>query len=300
MRPTVAAPEPWPKFFRRHGKTFGLIALFFAAEAFLFLWLTPGPRTSRQPADLSGEQTEAWLSGHTYLKIRPSPELAKLSDPYDPRQNAPYRDIDLSYYRGKYYLYMGGGPILMLLAPWRLLTGTYLREATAVAVFDLGGSLLGLAVLVAAWRRHFPRSRGGLVAGGAFTVSLGSVALLHLDRVDWHEVAQSGATFCLAAAGATAWAALGASRHARMWLGAAGLACGLSVACRPSFVPAVILPLPICLALAAGMKSRTTSPGLRAFAACAAWPALSLAVAAAGVMLYNQARFGSPFEFGIH
>jgi hypothetical protein len=298
MTQTASAPEPWPKFLLRHWATFGLIAIFFAAEASLFLWLTRGPKISTEPSGMYGAQTDAWFSGQTSLKIQPSPELAKLSDPYDAQQNAPYRVMDLSYYRGKYFLYGGCGPIIMLFGPWRLATGTYLTEPTAVAVFDLSASLLCLGTLVAAWRRHFPGASGWLISGGSLAVSLGNTALIHLDRVDWHEVTQSSATFCTIAAAAAAFISLGSRRRAGAWLAASGAACGMAVACRPSFLPVAILPFPICVALSYADEREAPANVFGRFVRWAVRPALWLALAAVGLLIYNQIRFGSPFESG--
>src|ERR1700733_8735124 len=53
---------------------------------------------------------EGFRDGHLFLQKAPAPELAMLPDLYDPRQNAPYRFQDASYYRGNYYLYFGVTP----------------------------------------------------------------------------------------------------------------------------------------------------------------------------------------------
>src|SRR5262245_30620992 len=61
--------------------------------------------------------------GQLSVKREAPPELARLPDPYDPAANAPYRWLadaplhDLSYYRGKLFLYFGITPALVLFWP---------------------------------------------------------------------------------------------------------------------------------------------------------------------------------------
>ena len=91
---------------------------------------------------------QAFASGHLHLPITPSSELLALKDPWDPKQNDPYRMHDMVLFGGKYYLYHGAGPAVLLFAPWRLITGHDLPENVAVAVFCIGGFLFYSAALM--------------------------------------------------------------------------------------------------------------------------------------------------------
>src|SRR5580698_8066559 len=86
-------------------------------------------------------------SGHLSLAQAPPPELAKLADPYDPAQNANYRLHDASYYHGRFYIYYGITPVLVLFWPYFEITRHYLAQKYAVAIFCTVGFLAG-AVLV--------------------------------------------------------------------------------------------------------------------------------------------------------
>src|SRR5262245_19110728 len=66
---------------------------------------------------------QGFARGHTYLPVDPSPALLALPDPYDPKANESVRNQDMVLYHGRYYLYFGAAPALLLFAPWRLLTG---------------------------------------------------------------------------------------------------------------------------------------------------------------------------------
>src|SRR5271167_2703680 len=50
---------------------------------------------------------KGFRSGHLCLGVEPSPELLKAKDPYDTVQAVRYGIPDVSYYKGKYYLYFG-------------------------------------------------------------------------------------------------------------------------------------------------------------------------------------------------
>ena len=77
--------------------------------------------------------------GHLSLNKQAPAELGQLPDPYDPVTNARYRLgaglHDMSYYRGRLYLYFGVSPALLLFWPWVALTGHYLFHKQAVLIF---------------------------------------------------------------------------------------------------------------------------------------------------------------------
>ena len=76
-------------------------------------------------------------AGQLNMKIEAPPRLAQLADPYDPAVNAAYVEQvnDISYYKGKIYLYFGVTPALVLFWPYASLTGHYLSDKDAVVIF---------------------------------------------------------------------------------------------------------------------------------------------------------------------
>jgi len=73
----------------------------------------------------------------TQHENRSATRLAQLADPYDPAVNAAYVEQvnDISYYKGKIYLYFGVTPALVLFWPYASLTGHYLSDKDAVVIF---------------------------------------------------------------------------------------------------------------------------------------------------------------------
>jgi hypothetical protein len=69
---------------------------------------------------------QGFRAGQLNLKVDVPSGLAQLADPYDPDAHARYQVLDMSYYKGKLYLYFGVTPALVLFWPYVALTGHYL------------------------------------------------------------------------------------------------------------------------------------------------------------------------------
>jgi hypothetical protein len=301
MRPLDGAGEglqPWAAFVASRWLTFLCISAILVLCAWLFpRWAIPpnDPWEWREPRDPYALQTQAWIGGHTYLGLVPDPHLAELANPYDGSQNRPYRVLDLSYYRGRYYLYFGAGPVVMLLLPWRLITGEYLAVGAAVAYFALATVVLATGLLVSCWRRYFGGVPGAAIVIGVGILAFGNLLIRILDQANFYEVAQTGAYFAQMGALVASYAALSSrTGRARAWLAAASLFCGLAIASRPSFILGAALLIPVAWAVASPWRPGRW-PRLAGAALAAAVP---LGLVIGGLMAYNAARFGSALEFG--
>jgi hypothetical protein len=282
-------------------KRFGWIGLALAVVLGAYGWTavaTGALRPRAAPADYYGFLTDAITSGHLYLKLKPDPRLALLANPWAGYQDIP-RLHDATYYHGRYYLYFGVTPVLLLLAPWHLLTHTFLTEGAAEVVFGLIGFLAGLDLL----RRlvaqlPVPPARGW-IAGGVLVWGLGNFAFALMQYPIFYHTAIMTAYACLMCAlnavGRSADAAQPAA--AARWLATASLAWGLAVGARPDYLdglPALGLPLLFLVRRSGGSWARGWKIGLTA---AAGLPAMGVGLFLAW---YNYARFGSPFEFGFH
>jgi hypothetical protein len=235
---------------------------------------------------------EGFLSGHTYLSLEPSPELLSLKDPFDPRQNAPFRLWDASLYHGKYYLYYGPAPAVVLMVPWRAVTGHVLPQRLAVAAFAAAG-LAGLSLLLWEVRnRHFPRLSAFALAGILVVAFHASWLPVTLRRSGMWELPIVSATACLWWALYFLWKFHDSGGRAR-WAIGIGASLAVMMGCRATYV----FPAGAVAALA---FARESGRGLRL------WPLRRSALAAAGLavaggvalLLYNHARFGRWLEFG--
>ncbi len=242
-------------------------------------------------------------AGRLNVEKKVPPGFSRLADPYDPAVNAPYegppyRLLDLSYYKGKFYLYFGVTPALILFWPYVALTGHYLFHRQAVAIFCALGFLISTGLLCAFWRRYFADVSAWVVATSALALGLATGVPVLLSQSDVYEVPISCGYMLTMLALAAIWCALHEPERRCRWLTVASVAYGLAVGARPNLLfGAVILLVPVVHAWREpqpeGLPRSTWRPGLLA----AIGPILLIGL---GLMLYNARRFESPFEFGQH
>ncbi|MGP8198175.1 MAG: tetratricopeptide repeat protein [Limisphaerales bacterium] len=236
-------------------------------------------------------------SGQLNLKTPVPPGLKQLADPYDPMASDPYRWNyghplhDLSYYKGKLYLYFGITPALMLFWPCRALTGHCLLHKDAVVIFFSAGFLAGAGLLLSLWRRYFADVSFWIVVSCVIALGLANFTPAILERCDVYEVAISCGYAMTMLALAGIWCACHDSRRQWPWLAAASLAYGLALGARPSLLfGAIILLTPV---VQAWRQKRCVWPLLIA-------ATIPIVLIGLGLMFYNALRFGNPLDFGQH
>ena len=291
----VSAPDA-PRPLLLPAVTAGLLIV--AALAALLAASRPYSWARPAASEPYNQMVEGFRAGHLWLPQAAPPALASAPNPYDfatyrPYLAPPWNLTDLSYYHGHLFAYFGATPALLVFWPWRLLTGGPVHQAYAVLLFCVVGYAAALGLALAAWRRYFPAV--GPWAGPVLAVLLGSVTTLpvFIVRPGLYEVAIS-CGFALVMLGlAGLWNAWHRPAGQAGWLAAASLAYGLAVGARPTLLfGAAILLLPV-----AGAWSRRGEPGVSwlRLALAALVPILAVGV---GLAAYNQARFGSPLQFG--
>jgi tetratricopeptide (TPR) repeat protein len=246
--------------------------------------------------------SRGFSSGRLSLLKEAPPGLARLADPYDPVANAAYDYVpqglhDMSYYKGKLYLYFGPTPALVLFWPFAALTGRYLWQRQAAAIFCAAGFLAGACLLRSLRRRYFPEIGGGVLAAGVIVFGLATSLPMILARIEVYEVAITCGYMLTLFALAAIWQALHRPQHRGRWLAAASAAYGLAVAARPSLLPgAACLLVPLLLECFPAGESRRGRLLLRR-SLCALGPIAAIGL---GLALYNYERFGQALEFGQH
>jgi len=254
--------------------------------------------TSLQKDDLYNRLADGFLAGQLSFIEVPNPALAQLSDPWDPAQNGPLRQFhDVTYYRGKYYLYFGAVPAVLLLVPWKAVTGSYLPQNVAVAIFAWFGVLASMGVVLVLRWRFFPRTAGWVVGLCLVAVALGNFVPILLRRPVYYELAISSAYAFSMLAVLGVLASLGNGPRRRGWLILAGLAYGLAVGSRPNLLfGAVLLAAPLLPYWRAWRGQNSLDlVALRRDGLAVGLPFLILIFA---LLTYNYLRFGSWVEFG--
>jgi hypothetical protein len=237
---------------------------------------------------------QAFATGQLHLPVTPDPALLAMPNPWDPAVPDNLKLGDAALYKGRYYLYHGPGPAVMLFAPWRLVTGHDLPERFGMFLLCFGGFAFSSAALLR-WLALAQVKIGlGLLSVSILALGLCQSVPYLLNRVLVYEIAIAGAYFSISA-GMYFLARSAQSRRVALWLGASGFMFGMAIACRPHLGMAGVFAF-TGLALFY-LRSR----GIAGLFRCRELMAFAFAFAAVGaaVAMYNYARFGNPFEFGL-
>ena len=227
------------------------------------------------------------------MPIEPSEKLKALNNPHDyielndnlSWQNFEYI-LDFSFYKGKYYIYFGVVPALTVYLPFMILANSFITDALVVLLFALLSFYLSVFIFFGIYRKFVEKkdflfeimavTAAGLCSAFAFLVSFPRV----------YEVAIIMAVFfCLLS---FLFISLYAQKKKNIFLFLAGLFIGLSCGCRPFY--ALVVPLQFFIIF----DLKTIRQSWKGYV----FYAVPVAVCAAGLMLYNYARFDSVFEFG--
>ena len=273
----------------------------YALSCLVFLFYVGTATSSNRPfhpRDTSGEfynqLTDSLMQGHTYLAARPSPQLLALRDPYDPAANERFRLHDASLYRGRYYLYFGVAPAVVLYVPWRLLTGQRVSDDIAVTVFSMGGYAFSCLLLYLLLEASKVRVRWFLSLAAAGGLGLGQVAPILLRRPRVYEVAVT-AGYCFLLGGLYFLVRRVLRPDSGRWLPVlAAVFFGLAAASRPHCA----IVAGVAAVLYGTYLFRVRGPVRRVWMREFAGFALPLAVAGGLIGWYNYLRFDNPLEFG--
>jgi tetratricopeptide (TPR) repeat protein len=303
-----------PPVARRAG-TWAVFALAVAAVLSVYGWILRDARQELGPEPQSAYYNllvRALRAGRVDLPLDPPAGFSRLPDPYDPVAIEPFRGEvfttgrihDLTYYRGRLYLYFGITPALLVFGPSALWFGVYLSHANAILIFSLWGFAASGALVVGIWRRYFPAAPAWLAAAGVGATGLATTMPLVLQRPEVWEVAVTCGYAMLMVTLLALWRALHSPRTAS-WLAAASTAYGLALGARPSLLlVAPILFVPVALARWGGRDTQAADAGKSANGRCGAvWrlflaAAIPVTVLGLGLLAYNYLRFDRIWEFG--
>jgi len=291
MRSTSVSAEKAasPAFYSvRQRLTLVLLFAGISAVHFLTAWLPgPAPNVEGKTSEYYPLLTDTFLAGRTSLLVEPDPRLLALPDPRNPAANQPYRLHDASLYKGKYYLYFGPVPVLVLFLPYKLLTGSHLPTRAAVALFSIIGYASSCALLFVLIRRLKWLCPFWLAAAAVTSLGTSSLVYFLVRRASFYEAAIASA-YCMTAAGFLALAH-GLKPSSPSWTGLlfSGVCFGLTAGCRPSF------------ALVAAFMAVAVSLRLIANKTRALVFAIPVVICGAVLAWYNYARFDNPLDFGV-
>ncbi|MBQ9113278.1 MAG: hypothetical protein IJY08_06825 [Clostridia bacterium] len=249
---------------------------------------------------------EAMLEGKLYLPDEPPAYLAEMDNPYDlsarrqlVSETGKSYYWDAAYFEGKYYVYFGVVPVLLTYLPFRALTGANLPNFVVVGLFlclfTIGAFLLIGKII----SRYFGDKRipyaAYLLLSLIFVNASGAVFIA--KRPDFYSIPIiSALTFTVF--GLYLWmSSIRDDGSVSAAKGALGSLCMALVAgCRPQLLLASAFIFVIYWDSVFKHRSLFSKKGLASTAALI----LPYVAVAAFIMWYNNARFGSPFDFGAY
>ena len=241
--------------------------------------------------------TEAFLDGKLYIEYGDEEDLLALNNPYDPeeREETGVRHHwDHAFYNGRYYVYFGVVPVLLVFLPYRILTGVPLNAYRATQLFAIG-IITGIFCLFWQFKKHyFKKLTLGMYLLLSCSLSLVSVwyastsPALYCTAITAGLCTQIWSIFCFCKGVLFCQEENNQLRYAFF----AALLGALTFGCRPPIGLANILVLPLLYLF---LKQRPFTKKLLVKLCLAALPYLLLAI---GLMAYNYVRFNSILEFG--
>ena len=246
---------------------------------------------------------ESFLDGKLYLEKEPPQYLAELENPYDygarveaATENEESYYWDAAYYEGRYYVYFGVVPVLLLYLPFRAITGKALPNMAAINVFMIFfviGSFLLIGKII---DKYFKNKKIPYLAYLILSLVFvnASCGVFIAKRPDFYSVP------ILSAIAFTVWglyfwiSSVDEGRVHSLKAGIGSLCMALVTGCRPQLLLVSAMAIVIFWNSVFKERSLFSKKGIvSTLNVC-----IPYIIVAAGIMWYNNARFGSPFDFG--
>ncbi|MEE1011193.1 MAG: hypothetical protein U0L11_04050 [Acutalibacteraceae bacterium] len=245
------------------------------------------------------QQFDAFIKGQLHIDVQPSAELLALENPYSPSERSGIEFMyDRAFFNGKYFSYFGIAPIIAVYLPFYLVSGIIPGDSIVMGIFSVITAIfLPLAVIEwAKLRGKNPPWIAVVCAVGTYFASM--VLIVQRGRAAFYYIASIAAMAFLSAFLFFMLKAMKCDKKAKksifLFLAGAGFAL--------AFLSRINTVLPVSFAIAGFiviyavkcLKNKKVSSFITEMAA------LGLPVAAAIIfsLWYNNARFGSPLQFG--
>ncbi len=248
------------------------------------------------------QQADAFFKGRLDLDIDYDvSELEKLDNPYSYYERkskivTPGTLWDRAYHDGKFYSYFGVVPVLLCYVPICAIFGVMPGDGVVSAILTLYATAAMICALFG-MSKYFRLKTSPvtflLAVPALCTSSL--VYVLNVHPSMYYSAVISGITF-LALTLFFSFMAGCEEKPAkrRTYLALAGVSASLTVGSRPNLLIFVLMLIPLYLRLFFGEKGRSVRTKLFDLVSVA----LPVIAGASAIMWYNNARFGSPLDFG--
>ncbi|MBI4732362.1 MAG: hypothetical protein HY781_09635 [Chloroflexi bacterium] len=237
---------------------------------------------------------DAFWHRQTNLLLEPHPELLALADPYqvENRQGFPYL-WDAVLYNGKYYLYWGPAPALLLTVVRFFYSGEIGDHLLGFG-FILGEFLVSVLLLLKMRSKFFEDLCWPYIVPGILMAGLANPILWMLNRAAVYEAAIAGGQFFLMTGFYLAFLSIENQKTNYWGLFFAGFSLVLAMASRMSIALAAFFLFMMII------WNLFRKPVYSPIKTILSFFSLSIPFVAGvlGLGWYNKTRFGSWFEFG--
>ncbi len=274
-----------------------IVIALFVAWIYIFLvsdgywYWTSWPGVTNYYSELAA----AFNHGQLSLLSKPDPALLELQNPY--QNNSERRKIrypyDASFYKGKFYLYWGPAPAIIL-AGIEILSPINIGDEQIVFIATLGLFVVNMLILLKLWKRYFHDTPMWTILVAVLVSGFASPLLWNLNRSEIYEAAITSGQFFLMGGFYLVCASFEKPVFASWKLALAGFCWALAISSRITLLlPVSFLVLMALLYLIKYLRENRLRLAL--LLACLTLPLL---ISLLGLGWYNWARFGSPLEFG--
>jgi hypothetical protein len=265
-----------------------------------YVWFVSTGTWTRWPTASTyyNQLASAFAQGHLWLDLKPNPEVLALANPYDPEMRTGVTYLsDASLYQGKYYLYFGPVPALLVL-PVKALFASVVPDQYLVFAFTCGTLIVMSLFLLSMWRRFLPDLPPWMVGFGILGIGLASPFGWVLgSRASVHDVAISAGQFFFLGGLYAAFGALEGAAISKPKSAIAGILWAAALGSRITQIIPVAFMVTMVLTCGLRHRRRYSNPQDVVWSILAVIGPLILGMAALG--WYNWARFGSVLETGI-
>jgi len=243
----------------------------------------------------SHNMTDALLKKQLHLDIEPPKALLEAERPYDHAyriQKGIYFNnddviIDATFYKGKYYSYYGMIPVILLFAPYKLITGNYLPNSIGAFLFASVATILLMLLWKQIVQNYLKKIPYFFFLIGGATLYASSFIPIASTMVYFHIIPQySALAFTILG---TIMLLKAKEKLSMKYLIISSFSFSIAVACRPTSLFWSIL-IPIVL-----WDKRKELINTSRYLLAIIIPFLIIGFILAW---YNYARFDSPFSFG--
>jgi hypothetical protein len=240
---------------------------------------------------------ESFAAGRLWIEEKPDPALLALPNPYDPkaRSGIPYPQ-DVSLYNGRFYLYFGPVPALILVFIKPFIGGS-IRDQYLVFGFMTGIFVLQASLISSVWRRFFFDIPSWLLLPGILVSGLISPFGWTLNLASVYNAAILSGQFFFLAGLCSAFSALKKPQISKGKLFLAGFFWFCAIGSRMTQV--IPVGFMVMMILIWFLRERRGAPLHFNPSAAIVFLGIPLLAGALWLGWYNWARFDSVFESGI-